>query len=79
MSLAEIGVLLKANNKNIFEKERLGCFFYLISQGNKISSPKDICTFEWEKSKKEVKKLSKEGLIQKSQRAKKWLGRTKQV
>lgn len=74
MSFSEVAELLKMSNRQLYEKERLSCFFTLLSQGSEIKNPQDIIRFGWEKKiKKEGKRLTKEELKKKAEQAKKYI------
>lgn len=76
MSLDEVIALTKASDRRLYEKERLQCFFNLIAQGAKVKKPTDVMLFEWEKkTKKEVKRLTKEELNKKAEDGKRLLNR----
>jgi hypothetical protein len=75
MSFEEIAVFLKSHTKNLYEQERLQCFFNLISQGIKVKKPEDIVRFGWEKKIKENKKPTKEQIEKRAKKAEEWLNK----
>jgi hypothetical protein len=80
MSFEEISSLLKESTKKLYEKERLQCYFNLISQGSKIKSPQDVVLFEWEKkTKSKPKELTKNQVDKKAKEAEQWLEKMKQA
>ena len=79
MSFDAMSSLIKADNeknKRVLEKERMGWFYTVVAQGNKIKKPSDLITFEWEKKpKRQGKRMTKDELKNTERKAKKWLTR----
>jgi len=72
-----MGVLLKAANekeKREWETNRIGWFYSLIAPGlSKAKKPTDLMIFDWEKNKKEVRKVSKEQIDKRAKKVEEWL------
>lgn len=81
MSFDEVAIFLKAHNdkkKEEWEKERWTWFYILLSKDAGIKKPTDIMKFDWEKKpKKEGKKLTRDEIRKKEEKAKRWLGKKK--
>jgi len=79
MSFDEIAELLKirdSERKEKWEQLRIQCYYSMVAfHGNKeYKNPQGLFPLPWEKKKvKEVKKLSKEELAEKTKKAQQWL------
>jgi hypothetical protein len=75
MSFEEIASFLKEDKKRVYEKERLQCFFNLLSQGSKVKKPEDIIKFGWENKTNERKIVPKEKIEKRAKKAEEWLNK----